>query len=146
MSDAEFRSQFGKLVRQLLDEKEERGERVTTLLLEHLGEGAKELPILLEEFQGWDLPNVQLALDAAFARDGWEHEVVGLTGEHYHGLGLGDLLSGADWIPLVGSPTYVNAPVGPAQTMPCLAYGLVLARSPEGPHALFIHRREHGFG
>jgi cell division protease FtsH len=146
MSEAEFRSQLGKLVRQLVQEKEERGEPVTAALLEHLGEGAKDLPILVEEFQGWDLPNLQLGLEAAFSRSGWEHEVVGLTGEHYHGLGLGDLLSGSDWIPSLGSPTYVNAPVGPTLTMPCLAYGLVLAGSPEGPLALFVHRRERGFG
>ena len=95
-----------------------------------------------------DLPNLQLGLDAALSRRGWEFEIVGLAGHasHYHGLGLADLLSGSDWIPGAGSPSYVNASVGPGRTMPCLAFGLILAKAPDGPIALFLRPSEQGFG
>ena len=135
MTDDELRQQLGKLVRQLLKDEEEEVAAVTARLLEHLGHGARELPVLVEELHGWDLPNLQLGLDAALSRPDWEFEIVGLAGHaaHYHGLGLADLLTGSDWVPGAGSPTYVNAPVGPGRTMPCLALGLILVRSPAGP-------------
>jgi hypothetical protein len=149
MTDDDLRTQLGKLVRELIRETEEDAEPVTGLLLEYLGEGAKELPILIEELQGWDLPNLQLALDAALARAGWEARIVGLAGHatHYDDLGLSDLLSGAQWVPGIGSPKYVNAPIGPDRSMPCLAFAMLLVSSPRGPLALFVRRRgSHGFG
>jgi cell division protease FtsH len=149
MDDKAFRRQLGKLVQQLLDEKEEEPEPVTVLLQGHLGEEAKDLPILAEELPTWDRPNLQLALDAALTRPGWSHEVVGLAGQaaHYEGLSLADLLTGSDWLPEPGSPRYVNAAVGPDRTLPCLALGLLLVRSPEGPMALLVRRAErHGLG
>lgn len=149
MTDDDLRTQLGKLVRELIQETDEETEPVTGLLLEHLGEGAKELPILIEELHAWDLPNLQLALDAALARTSWEARIVGLAGHatHYDDLGLADLLSGARWVPGVGSPKYVNAPVGPGRSMPCLAFAVVLVSSPRGPLALFVRRGgPHGFG
>lgn len=148
MGDDDLRSQLGKLVRELIRESDEE-QPVTELLREHLGEGAGELPVLIEELHAWDLPNLQVALDAVCARPGWESRLVGLAGQarHYHGLGLGDLLVGPDWSMGLGSPEYVNAPVGPDKSMPCLAFGLLLVSSPAGRLALFVHRGEpQGFG
>jgi cell division protease FtsH len=148
MNDEDLRSQLGRLVRQLVREGD-RDDQLTTALREHLGGDAQGLPVLVEELHAWDLPNLQLALDAALARDGWESRIVGLAGHatHYHGLGLGDMLSGSDWVPGIGSPEYVNAPVGPRRSLPCLAFGLILVDSPEGPLVLFVRRNEsHGMG
>jgi hypothetical protein len=148
MTDDELRTQLGRLVRQLLEDREEDAEPVTGILLEHLGEGDRDLPVLVEELHAWDLPNLQLGLDAAFARERWSARIVGLSGQarHYHGLGLGDLLVSGGWVPGVGSPTYVNAAVGPGESIPCLAFGLLLVESPDGPLALFVRRGETGFG
>src|SRR5919109_3656440 len=148
MNDDELRSELGKLVRQLAREGE-RDHELTTMLREHLGDDARELPVLIEELHAWDLPNLQLALDAAVARDAWSSRVIGLAGHatHYHGLGLGDLLSGDHWVPGIGSPEYVNAPAGPGRSLPCLAFGLVLVESPDGRLALFVRRSDsHGMG
>jgi hypothetical protein len=145
----DLRSELGRLVRQLARESDDDLEPITGLLREHLGEGAGELPILIEELDAWDLPNLQLAFDEMFARDGWESRVVGLAGQamHYHGLGLGDLLSGAGWVPGIGAAQYVNAPVGPGKSMPCLAFAVLLVGSPEGRLALFVRRTDpHGLG
>ena len=148
MAEDELRSQLGRLVRQLLQERDD-SDPVADLLREQLGESAGELPVLIEELHAWDLPNLQLALDSAFERPGWEARVVGLSGQarHYHGLGLGDLLTGSTWNAGIGSPEYVNAPVGPGRTLPCLAFALLLVTSPEGPLAVLVRRGEpQGFG
>jgi cell division protease FtsH len=148
VAEDELRTQLGKLVRQLVQEHEV-DDTIARLLREHLGESAGELPVLIEELHAWDLPNLQLALDSAFERPGWEAQIVGLTGHamHYPGLGLGDLLAGSVWGAGLGSPEYVNAPVGPGRTLPCLAFALLLATTPRGPLAVLVRRGEQqGFG
>jgi hypothetical protein len=145
----DLRSELGRLVRQLASESDGDLEPITGLLREHLGDEAGELPILIEELDAWDLPNLQLALDDLFSRPGWESRIVGLAGQamHYHGLGLGDLLSGAGWVPGIGAAQYVNAPVGPGRSKPCLAFAVLLVTTPEGRIALFVRRTDaHGFG
>jgi hypothetical protein len=66
MSD-DLRGQLGKLVRQLLEEQQDdqSGEPLAPVLVAHLGEGARELPILTEALDDWELPNLQLGIDAA---------------------------------------------------------------------------------
>jgi cell division protease FtsH len=148
MTDEDLRAQLGKLVRELVREHEV-DDTVARLLREHLGPGGVERPVLIEELPAWDLPNLQLALDSAFDRDGWEAQILGLAGHatHYPGLGLGDLLAGSTWGAALGSPEYVHAPVGPGRTLPCLAFGLLLASSPGGPLVVLVRRGEHqGFG
>ena len=76
----DLRAQLGRLVRQLLEEEQEQfGEPIAPLLRAHLGEGARELPVLTEGLDDWELPNLQLGLDAAVARPGWSVDVIGLT-------------------------------------------------------------------
>jgi cell division protease FtsH len=144
MENDDFRQQFGRLVRELLEEREGEGEPLRDVLRAHLGSDVEGRPVVTEELQAWELPNLQLALAAVLERPGWEVRIVGVAGAamHYHGLSLGDLIAGAGWRPDVGAAKYVNAPVGPGRTLACLAFGLVLVRSPDGPIALFI-RREH---
>ncbi len=49
------------------------------------------------------------------------------------------------WLPNVGPPEFVNAPVGPNRTMPCLEFAILLVTSPDGPIAVFVRRGEdHG--
>jgi len=140
----DFRQQFAKLIRELLEEQRGEGESVKELLTAHLGPDAGDLPVLTEELDGWELPNLQLALEAAFRERGRSARIVGLAGGavHYHGLSLGDLISGAGWTPALAAPQYVNAPVGPGRSLACLAFALVLVTSPDGPLVLFV-KREH---
>jgi cell division protease FtsH len=148
MDGDDLRTELGRLVRQLVQEGGGNGDAVTTLLREHLGEGAADFPVLIEELDAWDLPNLQLGLDAALSREGWHSRIVGLAGQARHyDLRLGDLLSGAHWMPGLGAPEYGNAPVGPGRSLPCIAFALFLVDSPRGPLVLFVHRRDsHGMG
>jgi ATPase family associated with various cellular activities (AAA) len=143
-----LRTELGRLVRQLARESDE-DDTLSRELRAHLGDGAAELPVLTEELQAWELPNLQLALDALLARPGWRARTVGLSGQarHYHGLSLGDLVRGSGWVPGSGPVEYVNAAIAPGRTMPCLTLALLIVESPDGPLVMFIHRgQEHGFG
>jgi cell division protease FtsH len=114
---------------------------------EHLGLSGEDLTVHAEVLSDFELPNLQLALDAALARPGWQGRVVGLAGQsrHFAGLGLGDLM--ANEHVSIGPPEYVNAPVGPGRTLPCLVWAILLVTAPDGPLAVFVQRGEaHGPG
>jgi ATPase family associated with various cellular activities (AAA) len=140
-----FRADLGALVRQLLDESPRVGNPVAAPIREHLGVPEGELTVHAEDLSDFELPNLQLALDAALARPGWQGQIVGIAGQgrHFSDLGLGDLIANEHLS--VGPPEYVNAPVGPGRTLPCLVWAVVLVSAPEGRLALFVHRGEaHG--
>ena len=146
MTDDELRAEVGRLVRQLIRDEDDGSEKITDALRSHLGEGAVGRRVLTEELQTWELPNLQLALDAALAADSRSARILGLSvhARHY-GLGLGDLVHGIDWGAAVGPAEYVNAAVGPERTLACLAFAVLLVSTPKGPLALFVRRgQEHG--
>ena len=145
----DLRAELGRLVRELLEEGQEQqsGEPIAPLLRAHLGDGARELPVLTEGLDDWELPNLQLGIDAAVARPGWSVDVIGLTGraKRYEQFSLSDLMTDDRWLPAVGPPELVNAPVGPDRTLACLEFGILLISSPDGPIAVFVRRgQEHG--
>jgi hypothetical protein len=78
----DLRRQLGELVTQLLQEYQHggRGESVAPLLRGHLGDDAGSLPILTESLEDWELPNLQLGLEAVLARDGWSASTSGSRG------------------------------------------------------------------
>jgi cell division protease FtsH len=143
----DLREQLADLVRQLLEESPKpEGRTIGPMLRAHLGiEGAAEgARIYTQELERWELPNLQLALDAAVARPGWSSEIVGLGGNarHYHDLSLSGFLTADRFA--VGSVEYVNVPVGPSRTLACLELAVLLVTAPEGQIAAFVHRgREH---
>lgn len=146
----DLRAQLGELVRQLVEERPDSDANpVGPLLREHLGVAAdvRDLRVYTEELQGWELPNLQLAIDAAFARPGWSVRVVGLGGNarHYHDLSLSSVMLGDHFG--VGSVEYVNVPVGPDKTLACLELAVLLVSSPDGPLGVLLHRgNEHHGG
>jgi hypothetical protein len=142
---SELRRDLSALVRELLEESHRESNPIGPPILEHLGLSEQDLTVYAEQLSDFELPNLQLALDAVLARPGWTGEVVGLAGQsrHFSGLGLGDLMANEHLS--IGPPEYVNAPVGPGRTLPCLVWAVVLLTGPDGRLALFIHRGEaHG--
>ena len=80
---AGLRADFGALIRQLLEESHRpAGQGVGPLLRAHLGTetDAARARIYTEELERWELPNLQLALDASVERPGWTSEVLGWAG------------------------------------------------------------------
>jgi hypothetical protein len=142
---SELRGDLAALVRELLEESHRERSPIGAPIREHLGVPEGELTVHGEELSDFELPNLQVALDAALARPGWEGRIVGIAGQgrHFSDVGLGDLLANEHLS--VGPPEYVNAPVGPGRTRPCLVWGVLLAATPDGPLAVFVHRGQaHG--
>jgi hypothetical protein len=94
MSDDRFRADFAQLVRRLLSEAHDDENALSALLREHLGGDATDLPVHAERLPVFDLANLQLGLDAALARPGFEARIVGLSGQgrHFSDVSLADLL------------------------------------------------------
>jgi energy-coupling factor transporter ATP-binding protein EcfA2 len=62
---------------------------------------------------------------------------------HFSEVGLGDLMANEHLS--IGPPEYVNAPVGPGRTLPCLVWAVLLVTSPEGRLAVLVQRGQpHG--
>jgi cell division protease FtsH len=141
----EFRRHLATLVRELLEESHRESNPIGAPIREHLGLSDEDLSVYAEDLSDFELPNIQLALDAALARPGWHGRVVGLAGQgrHFSGIGLGDLMVHEQLS--IGPPEYVNAPVGPGRTIPCLIWAVLLVSAPEGRLVVFIQRGdEHG--
>jgi hypothetical protein len=91
----EFRRDLATLVRELLEESHRESNPIGAPVREHLGLADEDLAVHAEQLSDFELPNLQVALDAALARPGWQGRVLGLAGQgrHYAGLGLGDLMA-----------------------------------------------------
>ena len=146
-SDERFREQFGDLVAALLDEshERERDDELANAIRAHLEVDAGELPVHSEDLPTFELANLQVGLDAALARPGYTSRILGLAGQGraFADVSLGDLLHNSHLRP--GPPEYVNAAIGPGQTLPCLTWALLLVTSPDGPLCVFVRRgRDNG--
>ena len=140
-----FRVDFARLVRRLLEESSDREAPVSGPIREHLGGGVEALPVHGEELPDYEIANLQLGLDAAFARPGFSARILGVSGQGrmFSHTTLSDLLMGSHFG--IGPPEYVHAPVGPGRTLACLAWGLLLVDTPDGPLVVFVRRgEEHG--
>ena len=64
-------------------------------LRSHLAAELAQLPVTVEQFDSFDLPNLQVALDAYLAADGRSAELLGVTMEHkrFMAVGLSELVS-----------------------------------------------------
>jgi hypothetical protein len=143
-----FRAQFGELVTELLQEvRENRDDHpLAVAVRDHLETDVKNLAVHAEDLPAFELANVQVGLDAALARPGCSHRLIGLSGQ---GLGmrdvsLSDIATGRSYLE-PAPPQYVNAAVGPGRTLPCLTCALLLVTTPDGPLCVFIRRgQENG--
>ncbi len=138
----QLRAELGQLVRQLLKESYVEGEPISRVIQEHLGGDVAELAVHGEELPSFELANLQLGLDAALSRPGFESRVVGLAGQgrRFSDVNLSDLLTGSHFE--LGPPEYVHAPVGPNETLACLAWAVVLITTAAGPMVVFVRRGE----
>ena len=145
MSSDSFRSDFAQLVRRLLEESQRDSTPVSEPIREHLGGDVEDVAVHAESLEAFDLPNLQLALDAALARPDVEARLLGVAGQgrRFGDIGLADLLSN-EWHLGIGAPEYVNVPIGPNETLACLVWGVLLVTTPGGPLCVFVRQgQEH---
>jgi hypothetical protein len=139
-ADQELLRRAARAVSRLLELPDEGIDAIAPVILGHLGGPGERLPVLTEELESWELPNLQLALDDLLGEAGWSGRILGVAGQgkRFSGLGLSDLVSHEGHA--IGPPEYVNAPVGPDATLACLDFAVILLTSPTGPIALFVKR------
>jgi ATPase family associated with various cellular activities (AAA) len=112
----------------------------------HFGTDPAVLPIVAEQFEASEHPNLQAALDAWLRQPGRSAEAMGVTSEYkrFNGLGLGDVLaSGRTGLiggsgPAVGPVEYVNVALDGDRVMTCVQFGLLLVRDGGLPLAALV--------
>ena len=100
---------------------------------EHLGAEPNRLPVVVEEFDPFEQPNVQRALDDFVAGEGRHVELVGVAAENkrFMALGLSDLLGrGGSGRPHLaeGPVDYVNYSLAGGERLACVQFGMYLVR------------------
>ncbi len=110
----------------------------------HLGADPATLPVIGEEFDAFEHPNVQVALDDYLAGDGRMAEIIGigLDNKRFMALGLSDLLSRSNFLgrpPLVEGPVdYVNFHLANDRVLSCVQFGLYLLTAGEVRLLVFV--------
>jgi len=97
----------------------------------HLGADPAQLRVVAEEFDPFEHPNVQVAMDAYLAGKGREADLVGVAAEHkrYMALGLSDLVSPGARVSVglaEGPIDYVNFHLAGDRVLSCVQFGLYL--------------------
>jgi cell division protease FtsH len=125
---AEFGRSFAQFV-QAMNRAAEAGRRspVRDLLDAHLGEDSSILPVVAETYPPYDLPNVQVALNAYLDLEGRTHRLIGLAGQQRRWMSLSDIVSSSEHAGVaLGSVDYANVPISPDETLACVAFGVYL--------------------
>jgi cell division protease FtsH len=100
---------------------------VRDLLEEFLGEEPSMLPVIAESHPAYDHANVQIALTAYLDQVDRSHRLIGLSGQQRRWMSLSDLVASAHHAGVgIGSVDLVNLPIGPDDTLACVAFGLYL--------------------
>lgn len=148
-----LRDDLRQLVKQLIEDRpRSRRQTVAPLIRAHLGigEDATGLSVYSEELEAWELPNLQLAIEAMLAREGWDGQLLGLGGRsrHFGELSLASFVVDETFGPpvRVGPVEYVNVPVGPGRTLACVQVAVLLLSTPDGSVAALVQRGEEHTG
>jgi len=149
IDDAPRSASFAVAFKQFIDATNAEAAKETTPLFdrlrEYLGAEPAKAPVVTEEFDNWDHPNVQVALDAVLGKAPRTTEIVGIAAQNkrFGGVTFSDLLSaGGPWgRPLAEAAVdYVNFHLEDDKVLTCVQYGLFLAR--QGPRAFSRRSRQ----
>ena len=116
-----------------------------TRLRTHLGTELAQLPVTVEQFDTFEQPNLQVALDAYMAGDGRAADLigVGMDNKRFMAVGLSELATwgggGFPRPPLVEGPVdFVNFHLADERVLACVQFGLYLVRAGEARIAALI--------
>jgi hypothetical protein len=134
-------SEFAAAFRRFLDFVNVQGADASPLLTriaDHLGADPRRLTVTVEEFDAFEHPNVQVALNECLARAGRENELIGaaIENKRFGQLGLSDLLSRRGLAE--GPADFVNFHLDGDRVLPCLQFGLNLVRNDGARLLVFV--------
>lgn len=101
----------------------------------HLGSDPASLPVTLEQFDTFEQPNLQVAIDAYLAQDGRTAELIGVSmqNKRFMAIGLSELIARPSTFGMgvlrEGPIDYVNFHLADDETLACVQFGLYLIRA-----------------
>ena len=117
-----------------------------TMLSEHFGSDPSMFPVIGESIAPYDLPNVQVALDAYLGRDGVEHRLVGFGGPvGYAEMSLSGLVHDIGFGLAVGPVRRTTVPLDGDRSVTCVTAGLFLISEAGRRLAVLLMQGHHGF-
>src|SRR5437899_2610279 len=156
MKDQTSPEEFGLLFKRFLDDIVNRAEVPEGPLLkrlrEHLGAEPMRMPVISEEFERFQQPNLQVAMDAYLERPGNSAELIGLAAENKRnwGLGLSDFVNrGTSPYSLrlaEGPVDWVNFHLDGDRVLPVVQFGLYLVRVNGAPLIAFVSGPNENMG
>jgi len=148
MNERTSPEEFGLLFKRFLDDIVNRAEVPESVLLkrlrEHLGGEPMRMPVISEEFERFQQPNLQVAMDAYLEQPGHSAELIGLAAENKRswGLGLSDFVSrGTSPYSLrlaEGPVDWVNFHLDGDRVLQVVQFGLYLIRVDGAPLIAFV--------
>jgi hypothetical protein len=143
LSPGEFGTAFKAFLEQSAAQAPKAEPVLAGRLRRHLGADPAALPIVGEDYEPAEHPNLQVALDAWLQQPGRSHEAVGVAHDKRFGaLGLVDLVGprggalfgGGELLP--GPVEWVNRPLDGDRVLTCIQFGLLLIG--DGQHRLAV--------
>lgn len=137
---------FAAAFKQFVDNMNLTAAKEMTPLLErlqsYLGEEPGQVPIVAEEFESYEHPNVQVALDAVLPRHGRQVELIGVAAanKRWGAITFSDLLSGTGPYGRVtqGSVDYINFRLEDDKVLACIQFGLFLVIQGDDRFAIWV--------
>jgi hypothetical protein len=116
-----------------------------TMLSEHFGEDPATFPVTVDTIAPYDLPNLQLAIDAYLERDGVRHRVVGFGGHiGYAEMSLSGLVHDFGFGIAVGPVRRTVVQLERDRSITCITAGLFLISGTRGRSAVMLMKGRRG--
>ena len=143
--------ELAKAFRRLSDwaHGEEQGERspFKSMLAEHFGRDPATFPVTREEVATYDLPNLQLALDAYLDAAGRTHTLVGFGGPvHHMEMSLSALVHDYGFGVVEGPVRRTVVPLERGRSLTCITIGLFVISDGETRLAVLVAQGDRHMG
>jgi hypothetical protein len=131
LSPEQLAAVFAEFVQQVASAASPQTNPLLDRIEKHLGTDPSQLPVTLEQFDTFDQPNLQRAIDAFTGRDGNSADLIGVSSENkrFMAAGLSELVirSAVHHLPLREGPVdYTNYHLANGEVLACVQYGLYL--------------------
>ncbi|HEV2874673.1 MAG TPA: AAA family ATPase [Thermoleophilaceae bacterium] len=142
----EFAEAFQRLTEWAVHEGRHERSPFKERLTEHFGEDPATYPLITETVAVYDLPNLQLALDAYLGAEGREHSLIGFGGPVDHmEISLAGLVHDFGFGLAEGPVRRTVVPLEQDRTVTCVTIGLFLISKGQDRLAALVIQGRHGF-
>jgi hypothetical protein len=142
ITPAEFGTAFKKFVDAMNAEAAKETSPLVERLRQHLGGDPGRMPIVSEDFDNYEHPNVQVALDKVLYSGGRSADLVGISlpNKRWQQFAFSDLLAASNPYGRMteGPVDYVNFHLDGDRTLACVQYGLFFVTAGDDRLAVFV--------